>query len=300
MKQKHATKESWISTFFWAAIIAVIFRSFLLEPFHIPSGSMIPTLEVGDHLFVKKWSYGYSRYSFPFGSWDLFDGRFFEIDGPKQGDIIVFRKPNAKEDYVKRLIGMPNDEIQMKSGRLYINGKMVERQHVGKYVVAAIPQKLRSVGFQIVDKNTGMITIVRGNKIYENNKDVEYPYTIEYKDDSVCVNTPNACFGVLHFEKYIEILPNGIKHEIIELADDAYYDNTPLYRVPDGHYFFMGDDRDLSGDSRDIDNVGFVSRDNVLGRVWFIFYSHNYYGSLLLPWNWPSKIRWERFFMAAK
>ncbi|MBQ7409588.1 MAG: signal peptidase I [Alphaproteobacteria bacterium] len=116
------TAREWFDTIFYGGLIAIIFRSLLLEPFNIPSGSMIPSLHVGDHIFVQKWSYGYSRYSFPFGSWNMWDGRFFVANEPKTGDIIVFRKPNDNIEYVKRLIGQPGDTIKMTDGRLYING----------------------------------------------------------------------------------------------------------------------------------------------------------------------------------
>ena len=109
-KNKNVARE-WFNTIFYGALIAIIFRSLLLEPFNIPSGSMIPTLHVGDHIFVTKWSYGYSRYSFPFGSWKLWNGRFWATE-PEVGDVIVFRNPiNESQDYVKRLIGKPGDKI---------------------------------------------------------------------------------------------------------------------------------------------------------------------------------------------
>ena len=118
MPKNHNAAREWFDTIFYGGLIAIAFRSILLEPFNIPSGSMIPSLHVGDHIFVQKWTYGYSRYSFPFGSWKLWNGRFFARHEPKTGDIIVFRKPDANVEYVKRLIGTPGDTIQMKSGRL--------------------------------------------------------------------------------------------------------------------------------------------------------------------------------------
>jgi signal peptidase I len=252
---------------------------------------MIPTLEVGDHIFVKKWSYGYSRYSFPFGSWHFFNGRFF---GPEaeQGDVIVFRTPDDSLDYVKRLIGMPGDNIQMMAGRLYINGKMVEREEKGKYIIAQLPKNLKSVGFQRVDQSTGDIMVIKGNEIFVNNKPAEFGFTIEYKDDEICRRRADEC-RVLDGVLYEETLPNGVKHNIVELSDNDKYDNTPMFTVPAGHYFFMGDDRDMSADSRA--GLGYVSRDNLMGKVWFIFYSHNYYSMLPAVWNWGSKLRFERF-----
>ncbi len=286
-KSKNKARE-WFNTIFYGALIAIAFRSLLLEPFNIPSGSMIPTLQVGDHIFVKKWSYGYSRYSFPFGSWKLWNGRFWATE-PEIGDVVVFRNPiNESQDYVKRLIGKPGDKIQMIDGRLYINDVMVERENPRPYVVAVLPKSIRSVGFYTDNLS------IKGNKIWKNNQPADFNYTIEYKSDRFCKEYRGAC-GVFDATEYTEILPNGVKHSIIEFGDNAYFDNTPVFTVPENHFFFMGDNRDNSGDSRG--EVGFVPRDNVLGNVWGIWYSHNYYAPLPALWTWGKKIRWDRFGM---
>ena len=157
-KNRNATRE-WFNTIFYGVLIAIVFRSLLLEPFNIPSGSMIPTLHVGDHIFVTKWSYGYSRYSFPFGSWKMWNGRFMATE-PTVGDVVVFRNPtNEGQDYIKRLIGVPGDTIQMVKGRLYINGEMVKRENPRPYVVAMLPKSLRSVGYYKENMS------IKGNKI---------------------------------------------------------------------------------------------------------------------------------------
>lgn len=283
--KKTNTSREWFNTIFYGVLIAIIFRSFLLEPFNIPSGSMIPTLNVGDHIFVTKWSYGYSRYSFPFGSWKLWNGRFFATE-PKIGDVIVFRNPvNESQDFVKRLIGKPGDTIQMIGGRLYINGEIVPRDNPRPYVVATLPKSIRSVGYYRDNM------VVRGNEIWVDNKPADFGYTIEYKDDKFCRMYEGAC-GVFNVTEYTETLPNGVTHSIIEYADDARFDDTPVYTVPENHFFFMGDNRDNSADSRA--EIGFVPRDNVLGRVWFVWYSHNYYAPMLAVWSWGKKIRWSR------
>ncbi len=284
-KNKNMTRE-WFNTIFYGALIAIVFRSLLLEPFNIPSGSMIPTLHVGDHIFVQKWAYGYSRYSFPFGSWKLWNGRFFATE-PEVGDVIVFRNPiDESQDYVKRLIARPGDTVQVKEGRLYLNGEIVPRENPRPYIVATLPKSLRSVGYYL-DNLT-----IKGDKIWVDNKPADFNYTIEYKSDKDCKRYAGMC-GVFPAIEYTETLPNGVSHSIIEMSDDAPLDNTPLFTVPDNHYFFMGDNRDNSADSRA--NIGYVSRDNVLGRVWFIWYSHNYYAPMLSVWNWGNKMRWSRF-----
>lgn len=284
-KTKNTARE-WFNTIFYGALIAIIFRSFLLEPFNIPSGSMIPTLHVGDHIFVEKWSYGYSRYSFPFGSWKLWNGRFWATE-PEIGDVIVFRNPiNESQDFVKRLIGRPGDTIQMIGGRLYINGQIVPRENPRPYIVATLPKSLRGVGFY-----EGNMSI-KGDKIWIDNQPAPFNYTIEYKSDKFCRMYNGAC-GVFNATEYTETLPNGVAHSIIEFSDDAMFDNTPAYTVPENHFFFMGDNRDNSGDSRA--DISFVPRDNVLGKVWFVWYSHNYYAPMLAVWSWGNKMRWNRF-----
>ncbi len=287
-KSKNVARE-WFNTLFYGALIAIVFRSFLLEPFNIPSGSMIPTLHIGDHIFVEKWAYGYSRYSFPFGSWKLWNGRFWATE-PKQGDVIVFRNPiNENQDYVKRLIGLPGDRVQMKEGRLYINGEIVPRENPRPYIVAVLPRQLRSAGWY-QDNMT-----IKGNRIWVDNEPAPFNYTIEYKSDRFCKMYGSGACGVFQATEYTELLPNGVRHSIIEMADDAPLDNTPEFTVPDGHLFFMGDNRDNSADSRA--DIGPVSRDNVLGRVWFVWYSHNYYAMLPAIWTWGNKMRWGRFGM---
>lgn len=122
-----------VKTVIYAVVIALFVRSVAYEPFNIPSGSMIPTLLVGDYLFVSKYSYGYSRYSLPFGL-PLFSGRIFE-HAPQRGDVVVFKLPTDNStDYIKRIIGLPGDRIQMQHGRLFINGTMVERRQIEDYV----------------------------------------------------------------------------------------------------------------------------------------------------------------------
>lgn len=224
-----------------AIALAVLIRTFFFEPFNIPSGSMKPTLLVGDYLFVQKPAYGYSRYSFPFGLAPI-EGRIWDKE-PQRGDVIVFKLPsNPRVDYIKRVIGLPGDTIQMRGGRLYLNGREVEREAVG-------------------------LKKVEG----------------EYGGDVV-------------MHEYIQTLPDGTMFTIYEESDEEPLDNTPPYTVPEGHYFFMGDNRDNSQDSRVGHSVGFVPYENFVGRADFIFFSTNGFAHLFEVWKWPWSIRYDRVF----
>src|SRR6201995_2162907 len=188
-----------VKTIVHAGLIAVGTRTTAFDPFNIPSGSMIPTLLVGDYLFVSKYSYGYSKHSFPF-SMGLYSGRIFN-KMPERGDVAVFKYPGDqgqgvnRTDYIKRIVGLPGDKIQVIGGILNINGKPVERIKIGDYVQGG---------------------------------------------------------GGSYFTRtlYSEVLPNGRRHEIIEASDNGPADNTPVFEVPNGEFFMMGDNRDDSLDSR--------------------------------------------------
>lgn len=229
-----------VKTIVYAGLIAVGIRTIAFEPFNIPSGSMIPTLLVGDYLFVSKYSYGYSRYSMPFAP-NLFSGRIFGRL-PERGDVVVFKFPKDNTtDYIKRIMGLPGDRIQMKGGQLYINGALLPRQPEGDYV----------------SDEDGRTTLAR---------------------------------------EYLETLPNGRQHDILKETDSGYMNNTPEFRVPEGHVFAMGDNRDNSSDSRLMDGngVGFVPVQNLVGRAEFIFFSIDARAPWWEVWEWPFEIRWTR------
>ena len=221
-----------------AGSIAIIFRSIFFEPFNIPSGSMIPTLLVGDYLFVSKYSYGYSKYSFPFGVVPI-DDRILD-ENPKRGDVIVFRKPGDESiDYIKRLIGLPGDTVQVRNGILLVNNKEAKR----------------------LKTNMGKMKNIFGQeKVF-----------IEYKEK---------------FE-------NTNFHKIIESSDSDPFDNTIEFIVPENNFFFMGDNRDNSRDSR-TSEVGFVPKKNLIGKAQIIFFSHNSEASFYEFWKWHKSIRFSR------
>jgi signal peptidase I len=222
-----------------AVLLALIVRTFLFEPFNIPSTSMVPNLLVGDYLFISKYKYGYSRYSFPFNIGG-FKGRINATE-PNRGDVVVFKLPtNTNIDYIKRVIGMPGDTIQMINGRLYINDEIVPRE---------------AMGMKEYPKENGMTEKVM---------------------------------------KYVETLPGGTKHTIYEESDNAMLDNTEKYKIPEGHYFMMGDNRDNSQDSRVINHVGYVPFDNLEGRAEFLFFSTDGSARIFEFWKWPMAVRYGR------
>lgn len=238
-KKKSGGFGETIRTVIYAVLIAVVVRTVAFEPFNIPSGSMIPSLLIGDYLFVSKYSYGYSRHSFPFGM-PPFDGRII-ADEPERGDVAVFKFPrDNKTDYIKRVIGLPGDRIQMRDGRLYINGEVVPRERIEDYVER------------------------------------------------------DPLGNTRRFAQYVETLPGGTRHRIIEMGDDRMSDDTREFLVPAGHYFMMGDNRDNSDDSRG--NVGFVPFENFVGRAEILFFSTDGTARIWEVWKWPGSIRWSRFF----
>ncbi len=259
-QKPHTDDDIWsfIRTLITAGIIAIVFRAFLFEPFSIPSGSMVPTLLVGDYLFVAKYSYGYSGLSTGLGFLQkmgiaLPKGRFAELHAPQRGDVVVFKLPrDTGTDYVKRLIGLPGDKIQVRSGHLYINDKEVPREKDG-------------------------VMLISGRDLEADHPKFNSPYSDE---------------GTL----YKETLPEGRVHPILEMTDEGLLDNTGVYTVPENSYFMMGDNRDNSSDSRVMRSVGFVPRENLVGRAEFIFFSLHSGTPFWKFWEWPMALQWNRMF----
>ncbi len=227
-----------------ALIIAIIIRSFIFQPFYIPSSSMEPTLLIGDRIFVSKYTYGFSKHSFPFSP-NLSNRRVF-YKKPQQGDPVVFKTPaDNRTDYIKRLIGLPGDEIQFVEGDIFINNKKIIR-----------------------------------NKIETNN----------------LVRCGKISFEVNLYE---EILPNGKKY-IAAYNKAGTLQNTKKFKVPENHFFFLGDNRDCSQDSR-FSNIGYVNFVNLVGKARTIFFSNDTVkGSLLKIWNLKNSFRPDRFFKKIK
>ena len=234
-----------IKTLFFALVIALIIRSLFFQPFYIPSSSMEPTLLIGDRIFVSKFTYGYSKHSFPFSP-PLFKNRLFKKN-PNYGDLVVFKTPaDNRTDYIKRLIGMPGDTIQFKDGNILLNNKQIPRIKV------------------------------------------ETVYKIRCGPFLPSVNA------------YKETLPNG-KEYIAVYNKKGTVLNTSLFKVPSNHFFFLGDNRDCSKDSRYLSSVGYVSNENLVGNAKIIFFSNDTIsGSVLKFWNWKQSLRFERFFSLLK
>ena len=236
-------KKNFLENFksiFFAILVALIIRSFIAEPFNIPSGSMKPNLLVGDFIFVSKWSYGYSRHSLPF-SIKIIPGKIFE-KYPKRGDVAVFKTPeDNRTDYIKRIIGLPGDEIRITNGMILINDNLILRDKIEDFNDNDNNQKIR-----------------------------------QYKE--------------YFFDKEINVL---------DISDNGLKDNTNKVKVPEGHFFVMGDNRDNSQDSRFENKVGFVPINNLVGKAQFIFFSLEN-SRFYQIWKWPNAIRYERLFKKIK
>ena len=257
---KPAKKEDSFAVFLLKLVLFVaVFRSFFLAPFYIPSESMLPRLVIGDYLLLAKWPYGYSRNSLPFGLPLLPESRVF-AGQPERGDVVVFKAPpEAEEDWIKRVIGLPGDTVQMKDGVLWLNGKEVPKQRVADFEVAVSPNtRCYSTEFQA--------------KLADGTDVCRYP-------------------------QYKETLPGGRSYMVLDFGPREN-DNTDPVMVPEGTVFLMGDNRDNSADSRvpfDRDGLGGpVPQDNLLGRATVMMWSTDGGAEWIKPWTWFSAARWNR------
>ena len=231
-----------IKTIFFALLIALVLRVLLFQPFTIPSASMEPNLYEGDYIVVSKWSYGYSKHAIPFSP-PVFEGRVFAQE-PERGDVVVFKLPSDnRTDYIKRLVGMPGDRVQMINNVLHINGEPV------RDVVVSGEDATNMYGMPVITAR--------------------------------------------------ETLPGGKTFTIQDFGPGNQADDTPVFEVPEGYYFMMGDNRDNSVDSRygvSENGVGLVPAENLIGKAEIILFSWSPGASLWNPVSWFSKVRPSRFF----
>ncbi|MDQ3247226.1 MAG: signal peptidase I [Pseudomonadota bacterium] len=241
------------------ALLSWLLRSLVVAPFSIPTGSMIPTLYIGDYLFVTKWPYGYSKVSFPMGIPPI-EGRLFGRL-PDRGDVVVFRPPGSESDFVKRVIGLPGDTIAVQQGMLILNGQPLPREPLGNF---ALPISINSP-CRVIPPATQMIT--------------------ETDDGPACL-----------YPAFRETLPGGRTYAVLDQIDGPA-DQLPDIRVPQGHLFLMGDNRDDSLDSRFLPQeggIGFVPVDNLIGKAGMVFWSTDGSASYWKPWTWFTALRGDR------
>jgi len=241
------------------AIFIIILRSFIISPFNIPSESMQPRLVVGDYLLVAKWPYGFSKYSMPF-SVPVIPGRIL-ANVPEPGDVVVFKAPpSARDDYIKRVIGLSGDIIQVTDGVISINGVVVGRKEIEDYT-------------HLVSPNSPCFT-----------------------DDFETVNDEGL--AICRYPQFRETLPNGKSYNILDIYAGSEGDTTGSFVVPDGHMFLMGDNRDRSADSRfpaeEGGAIGIVPQENLVGRALVSVFSTDGSATWYKPWTWFTAARWKR------
>ncbi len=258
---KPEEKSGWRSLLLFV-LAAWILRSLIVAPFSIPSGSMLPTMAIGDYLFVHKWPYGYSKYSFPFQI-PPFEGRVF-ASVPERGDIVVFRPPGQEDvDFIKRVIGLPGDTVEVRGGQVSLNGRPLERTSMGMIPIEISPNSPCRVV-------SGATPAIRPNT--DGGRDCLYP-------------------------AYRETLPGGPSYLTLDQIPSSAGDDYSVTTVPAGHVFMMGDNRDDSLDSRFspfVGGVGLVPVTHLVGRASRRFWSTDGSAEWLKPWTWFTALRGSR------
>lgn len=266
-----SAKEEAVDTVRFLALLAIavlIFRSFFLSPFNIPSESMQPRLLIGDYLLVNKMAYGYSKYSLPF-SVPLIPGRIFPRT-PERGDVVVFKAPPVNDnDYIKRVIGLPGDSVQVKDGIVWLNGTPLKRETMPDLVIPVTQNMIDA------SRATGTLPC----------------YSMEFEE--VGADGQRQC----RYKQFKETLPGGKSYAILDITNIPE-DNTPLVTVPAGHLFLMGDNRDRSADSRfpamENQGIGLVPEENLVGHALVGMFSTDGSASWFNPISWFTAARWSR------
>lgn len=252
----------WLRSLLGLVLIALLFRSLVVAPFTIPSGSMLPQLWVGDYLLVAKWPYGYSRFSFPFAQ-PAFAGRLF-ARLPERGDIILFKHPGDHgEVLVKRVIGLPGDRVGVNGGMLLVNRQRVPRELIAPF---ALPISANSP-CRVASGATPMVT-----RTQDGSRQCRYP-------------------------AYRETLPGGRSYVVLDQIDLPAFDDFAEVMVPPGRLFLLGDNRDDSSDSRlplAAGGIGMLPLDHLIGRALVIYWSTDGSADLARPWTWLPALRGAR------
>lgn len=265
--EKSETRDFLLFMLKLAAFVFVL-RSFIIAPFNIPSESMQPRLLIGDYLIVAKWPYGYSRYSLPF-SLPLIPGRVF-AGTPDRGDVVVFKAPaNIEQDWIKRVVGLPGDIVEVRNGTLFLNGKAVPKRRIADFVIPVTPNMVEAT-----QRENGLSPCfrpdfeeLRGGKSY-----CRYP-------------------------RFRETLPSGKSYDVLDVLTQGEEDNYPATLVPAGHLFVMGDNRDRSADSRvpvAQGGVGLLPQKNLVGKAVLSVFSTDGSANWFLPWTWFTAARFGR------
>jgi len=266
-KRKARKEETWVDTvkfIVWLVVIVVVVRSFIFSPFNIPSQSMLPRLLIGDYLFVSKFNYGYSRYSLPITLGFIPTVHWAD---PARGDVVVFKAPSDHKDWIKRVIGLPGDTIQMQGGQLILNGKRIPKDRIADFVVPITPNFPAESTTEHGECPGAFVSVD------------------QTAQESVC-----------KIPRYRETLPGGRSYEVLDMGM-TQADDTDVFTVPAGHVFLMGDNRDNSEDSRFpvyVGGISYVPMENLEGKAVVSFWSTDGSANWFLPWTWFTAARWSR------